>query len=148
MKIFVFFLQCLFQVLGVLVLVGWLNPWSFIPSTFAVISMLFLRQRFAQCSRDLKRLESISRSPIYSHLSSTINGLEVIRSYRAETICSNEFSSLLDENTRANFLILSSARWIGFRFGWITFVFIGLVTIFALIVRIFGQQFSMSDIAL
>ena len=110
--------------------------------------MLFLRQYFAQCSQDLKRLESISRSPIYSYLSSTINGLQVIRSYRAETICSNEFLSLLDENTRANFLIVNSARWIGFRFDWITVVFIGFVTIFALIVRIFGQQFSMAEIAL
>ena len=140
--------QCLFQVLGVLALVSWLNPWSFLPSIIAMISMLFLRHRFAQCSRDLKRLESICRSPIYSYLSSTISGLQVIRSYRAESICSKKFSSHLDDNTRVSLLIITSNRWIGFRFDWITLIFIALVTILALIARIIGEQFSAADIAL
>ncbi len=77
--------------LGVIALVSWLNPWSFIPTIIAAMSMLFIRYRFARCSRDLKRLEGITRSPIYSYLTSTIHGLKVIRSYNAENICSSEF---------------------------------------------------------
>jgi ABC-type multidrug transport system fused ATPase/permease subunit len=110
--------------------------------------MLFIRHRFAQCSRDLKRLENITRSPIYSYLTSTIHGLKVIRSYHAENICSKEFYSYLDDNTRANYLFLTTNRWVAFRFDWITLFFISIVTSLALIVHITSRQFSAADIAL
>ena len=140
--------QCLFQVLGVIALVSWLNPWSFIPALLAVSSMLLLRHRFARCSRDLKRLESLTRSPIYSYLNSTIDGLKVIRSYNAEHICSTEFSSHLDINTQASFLFITTNRWIGSRFDWIAMAYIALITILALVVQIIGRRFSTADIAL
>ena len=110
--------------------------------------MLSIRHRFARCSRDLKRLESITRSPVYSYLSSTIHGLKVIRSYHAETMCSNEFFAHLDDNTRASYLFLTTNRWVAVRFDWITLFFIAIVTALALIVRIMGRQFSTADIAL
>ena len=141
-------IQCLFQVLAAIVLVAWLNPWSFIPALITATVILFIRHRFAQCSRDLKRLESITRSPIYSYLTSTIHGLKVVRSYYAETICSTEFFSHLDNNTRASYLLLTLNRWVGIRFDWITLFFIAGVTLLALLVRVIGREFSTADIAL
>ncbi|CAF4536341.1 unnamed protein product [Rotaria sp. Silwood2] len=142
------FLECLSQVLGVIALVCWLNSWSFIPAIIATIGMLLIRHRFARCSRDLKRLESTSRSPIYSYLTSTILGLKVIRSYHAEKTCLSEFFSLLDDNSRAYYLFLTTNRWGAIRFDWITVFFIAIVTSMALIVRITGRLFSAADIAL
>lgn len=142
------YFQCVFQILGVLGLVAWLNPWSLLPAGVAAIAMLFLRSRFAQCSRDLKRLENTSRSPIYSYVTSTINGLKVIRSYHAEHICSSEFFSHLDDNTKAYYLFLTTNRWAAIRFDWIALTFIVIVTVLALVVRIAGRQFSPADIAL
>ncbi|CAF4607105.1 unnamed protein product, partial [Rotaria sp. Silwood2] len=75
------FLVSLSQVLGTIVLVIFLNPWSFISAIIAASGMLFVRYRFAPCSRDLKRLVGTTRSPVYSQLTSTIHGLKVIRSY-------------------------------------------------------------------
>ncbi len=142
------FIQCIFQVFAIIALVSWLNPWSFIPATIATIGMLFIRHRFARCSRDLKRLEATTRSPIYSYLTSTIHGLKVIRSYHAEQICLSEFFSHLDNNTRASYLFLTAHRWAAIRFDWISVFFIAVVTLMALIVRITGRQFSAADIAL
>jgi ABC-type multidrug transport system fused ATPase/permease subunit len=138
----------LFQVLGAVALVGILNPWSFIPAVFAASGMLFLRYRFAQCLRDLKRIEGITRSPIYSQLTSTIYGLKVIRSYHAEKICSDEFLHNIDDNTRVNYLLITINRWAAVRFDWIAFIFIIIVTILAMIVRLTREQFSAADIAL
>ncbi len=142
------FIQCIFQVLGIVGLVSWLNPWSLILATLAMIAMLFLRHRFARCSRDLKRLESTTRSPVYSYLNSTIHGLKVIRSYHAEKICLSEFFAHLDDNTRANYLFLVTNRWAAIRFDWITVLFIAAITSMALIVHITSRQFSAADIAL
>ncbi|CAF4061065.1 unnamed protein product [Rotaria sp. Silwood2] len=142
------FLECLFSVLGVIVLVGLINPWSFISAVIGIIGMLMVRNRFAQCFRDLKRIEGMTRSPIYSYLSSTIHGLKVIRSYYAEKMCSKEFLSCLDDNSRVNFFLVTTERWAGIRFEWITLIFLTLVTSFAILVRLYQQEFSTADIAL
>ncbi|CAF2103986.1 unnamed protein product [Rotaria magnacalcarata] len=143
------FLNCCFLVLSTVALVGVLNPWSFIPALIALFGLLFVRHRFAPFSRDLRRLESISRSPVYSYLTSTIHGLKVIRSYHAEEMCSTEFFSYLDENTRVNHLIYAASRWAALRFDWISLLFIGLVSILSMILRITGYRyFSTADIAM
>ncbi|CAF4718803.1 unnamed protein product [Rotaria sp. Silwood1] len=142
------FLVCLSQVLGTIILVVLINPWSFIPAIIATSGMFFLRYRFAPCSRDLQRLLGTTRSPIYSQLTSAIYGLKVIRSYHAENICSKEFHYHLDNNRRVRYLIVTLSRWSAMRFDWITLIFIALVTVLAIIVRISQRQFSVVEIAL
>ena len=110
--------------------------------------MLIIRNRFARGFCDLKRLEGVTRSPIYSYLSSTIHGLKVIRSYHAEKMCSKQFLQYLDDNIRANFLITTTERWAAIRFDWVSFIFLTLVTLFAMLVRIYQKEFSTADIAL
>ena len=112
------------------------------------MGMIYIRRRYTPCSRDLKRLEGIARSPSYSYLTSTIEGLKVIRSYHAEQICSAEFFSRLDEHTRVLYLFFTTNRWAGIRFDWITLFFVIVVTLLAIFVRILGRQFSSADIAL
>ena len=143
-----FVIQCFFLVLGLFALVSWLNPWSFIPAAISAIIMLYLRYHYTPCSRDLKRLEGIARSPFYSYLTSTIDGLKVIRSYYAERKCSAEFFSRLDDHTRVLYLFHTTNRWAGIRFDWTTLFFIVAVTLLAILVRILGQQLSPADIAL
>jgi ATP-binding cassette subfamily C (CFTR/MRP) protein 4 len=134
--------------MGVIILVGILNPWSFIPAIIGIIGMLIVRYRFSRCFRDLKRLEGISRSPIYSHLSSTIHGLKVIRSYHAEQMSSKQFLSHLDDHIRVNFLIITAERWAAIRFDGVTITFLSLVTCFSMLARIYYQEFSTASIAL
>lgn len=110
--------------------------------------MIFLRSRFVRCLRDLKRLESVTRSPVYSQLTSTIHGLKVIRSYHAEKNCSDEFLRHIDDNTRVHYLITTINTWAAIRFNSIALIFIACTTILAMVARISGQHFSAADIAL
>ncbi|CAF1498167.1 unnamed protein product, partial [Adineta steineri] len=142
------FLQCTFQIFGVVILVCWLNRWSLLPAGVAVLIMLLIRHRFARCSKELKRLEGLSQGPIYSYLTSTIHGLKVIQSYHAEKACLLEFFAYLDDNTRVRYLLIVTGRWAAIRFQWLTLFFIAAITVLAMIVRITGQQFSTADIAL
>ena len=114
----------------------------------SAIAMIFIRHKFASCLRDLKRIEGITRSPVYSYLTSTIDGLKVIRSYKAEDICSNEFVLHLNNNTRVNYLLCVLNRWAAIRFDWITVSFISLVTLLAMCAKIFQDNLSSADIAL
>ena len=131
-----------------MVLVGLLNVWAFVPAVFAACAMLLIRSRFAPCLRDLKRIEGLTRSPVYSQLSSTIHGLKVIRSYHAENIAVKEFSHNVDQNTRAAYLLLVANRWAAIRFDWTALFFIITVTILSVVAHLMERSLSTIDIAL
>ena len=55
------------------------NPWLlcvFLPLTALIV---YISRYYLNTSRELKRLESICRSPVFSHISETLEGLETIR---------------------------------------------------------------------
>ena len=61
-----------------------INPWLlFAVVPIAVLAGLVSRY-YLKTSRELKRLESINRSPVYSHFSETLDGLETIRTRNRE----------------------------------------------------------------
>ena len=60
------------------------NPWLlFLVVPIAVLAGLISRY-YLRTSRELKRLESICRSPVFSHISETLDGLETIRTRRRQ----------------------------------------------------------------
>ena len=85
---------------------------------------------YRQSSRELKRLDSISKSPVYAHLSETLAGLATIRAFRAEARFAAEFTRRLDRNNVANFVggILIN-RWLGLRLDWIGACLVGVVAL-------------------
>ena len=57
-----------------------LNPWLLLAVVPVIVSFICIVRYYLKSSRELKRLESICRSPIFSHISETLNGLDTIRS--------------------------------------------------------------------
>uniref|UniRef100_A0A8C8DRS1 ATP binding cassette subfamily C member 4 (PEL blood group) n=1 Tax=Oryzias sinensis TaxID=183150 RepID=A0A8C8DRS1_9TELE len=90
---FVDFTQVILQVIGVIAVAAIIIPWILIPIVPLLGVFLFLRHYFLQTSRDIKRLESTTRSPVFSHLSSTLQGLSTIRAFRVQ----ERFQQMFDE---------------------------------------------------
>lgn len=61
-------------------------------------------------SRQLKRIDSVKRSPIYAHFSETISGVSTIRAYRRERHFVQKSDDLVDGNNMAYYLSISSNR--------------------------------------
>lgn len=79
-----FMLQVLinwFQVLSVFALCIWTSPWFLLVMFPIFYGFMQMYYHFAAVSSDLKRLESVSRSPIYASLSEVLSGLDTIRAY-------------------------------------------------------------------
>lgn len=70
---------CLFT-FGATLLAAATNYWLFIGIAPLIILFFYFGRYYLKTSRELKRLEAIKCSPVYSHISDTITGLEVIRS--------------------------------------------------------------------
>lgn len=60
------------------------------------------------CARSVKRLEGVTKSPIFSQLSSSLNGLTSIRAFHAEEMMINEFDHHQDIHSSAFFSFLGS----------------------------------------
>jgi ATP-binding cassette subfamily C (CFTR/MRP) protein 4 len=71
---------------GTLVLVCAVNQWVILISVPLSIVFFFLRTYYLKSAREIKRIESINRSPIYSHFSSSLAGAPVIRSLGAARV--------------------------------------------------------------
>eukprot|EP01029_Cantina_marsupialis_P002869 TRINITY_DN1275_c0_g1_i10.p1 TRINITY_DN1275_c0_g1~~TRINITY_DN1275_c0_g1_i10.p1 ORF type:complete len:1325 (+),score=521.20 TRINITY_DN1275_c0_g1_i10:63-4037(+) len=72
--------------------------------------------QYYRCScRELKRLDSVSKSPIFSNFSETLGGLTTIRAFSKEEHVIRQNHKRLDYNCTAMFLRLAANRWLSLR---------------------------------
>ena len=98
---------------GYLLFVGVAIPWFLIPMFFICVFYLFLNHIFRKVIREVKRIENVTRSPVLSHLSTTLQGLSSIRTYGRQTHFTRMFRTHLDRNINALFYFGASQRWLG-----------------------------------
>lgn len=95
-----------------------------IPIGLFVCSILALRYYFLKASRQIKRYESIARSPLYSHISMTLQGLRTIRSFHIQDRVSADYFYLQNNHSRAWFDFRMGIRWLGIRIDLLSSVLI------------------------
>uniref|UniRef100_A0A7M5WZJ7 Multidrug resistance-associated protein 5 n=2 Tax=Clytia hemisphaerica TaxID=252671 RepID=A0A7M5WZJ7_9CNID len=98
---------------GYLFFIGVAIPWFLIPFFFICIAFLLLNHIFRKTIRAVKRIENVSRSPVFSHLSTTLQGLTSIRTFQKERHFIKLFRLHLDKNINALFYFGVSQRWYG-----------------------------------
>ncbi|XP_036312186.1 ATP-binding cassette sub-family C member 4 isoform X2 [Pipistrellus kuhlii] len=130
---FLDFMQTFLQVIGVVGVAVAVIPWIAIPLVPLAIIFIVLRRYFLETSRDVKRLESTTRSPVFSHLSSSLQGLWTIRAYRAEERFQELFDAHQDLHSEAWFLFLTTSRWFAVRLDAICAIFVTVVAFGSLI---------------
>uniref|UniRef100_H2SRT7 Cystic fibrosis transmembrane conductance regulator n=1 Tax=Takifugu rubripes TaxID=31033 RepID=H2SRT7_TAKRU len=133
--IFVDFIQLFLQILGVIAVSASVIPWILIPVLPLLLVFIYLRRYFLQTSRDVKRLESTTRSPVFSHLSSSLQGLWTIRAFQAEDRFQKTFDDYQDLHSQAWFLFLTTSRWFALRLDGICSIFVTVTTFGCLLLR-------------
>ncbi|MXQ98865.1 hypothetical protein E5288_WYG002118 [Bos mutus] len=131
--IFQDFIQTFLLVIGVVGVMVAAIPWTGIPVIPLGIIFIFLRRYFLETSRDVKRLECTTRSPVFSHLSSSLQGLWTIRAYKAEHKFQKLFDALQDLHSEAWFLLLTTSRWLAVYLDVICAIFVTVVAFGTLI---------------
>uniref|UniRef100_A0A4W2H6T1 Multidrug resistance-associated protein 4 n=1 Tax=Bos indicus x Bos taurus TaxID=30522 RepID=A0A4W2H6T1_BOBOX len=131
--IFQDFIQTFLLVIGVVGVMVAAIPWTAIPVIPLGIIFFFLRRYFLETSRDVKRLECTTRSPVFSHLASSLRGLWTIRAYKAEQKFQELFDAHQDLHSEAWFLLLTTSRWLAVYLDVICAIFVTAVAFGALI---------------
>ena len=138
-------LQSLIMVLGSIVIIGIANPWVLFILIPLIPIFLWLRRYYLQTSRSVKRIESVTRSPIYALFSSSLSGLMTIRAFGMENQLIELFLEKINRNTRAAFIFACSGRWFGLRLDLMTCCLTFLTAILSVALR---QNMDPSSVAL
>uniref|UniRef100_F6PGX9 Uncharacterized protein n=1 Tax=Ciona intestinalis TaxID=7719 RepID=F6PGX9_CIOIN len=135
-RIISMFLSCFFKVLGTLFVICYATP-LFTFALFPILLLYYGVQRFYVCtSRQLKRLESISRSPIYSHFGESITGASTIRAYGLQKSFIKQNENLVDVNQMAYYPNIVSNRWLALRLELVG----NFIVLFAAIFAVAGRD--------
>ncbi|XP_056148222.1 canalicular multispecific organic anion transporter 1 [Lampris incognitus] len=127
---------CLLGVLGTLFVISLATPIFVVIIVPLGVVYYFVQRFYVATSRQLRRLDSVSRSPIYSHFGETVSGLSVIRAYghQERFLKHNEYT--IDENLKTVYPWIVSNRWLAIRLE-----FLGtLVVFFAALLAVISRQ--------
>lgn len=102
------------------------TTWQF---TFIIAPMswlyIYYQQYYLRSSRELRRLDSVTKSPIYAHFQESLGGLSTIRGYNQQKRFVHINQSRIDNNMSAFYPSVNANRWLAFRLE-----FIGTIIIF------------------
>ncbi|XP_072415092.1 ATP-binding cassette sub-family C member 3 isoform X2 [Chiloscyllium punctatum] len=132
---FQMFLATFFVSLSTMIVVVASTPWFTLLIVPLAFVYFFVQRFYVATSRQLKRLESVSRSPIYSHFSETITGSSVIRAYGRQNSFILMNDNKVDANQKSYYPGIVSNRWLGIRIEFIGNCIVLFAALFAVIGR-------------
>ncbi|XP_017012710.2 multidrug resistance-associated protein 1 isoform X4 [Drosophila takahashii] len=125
-----------YMVLATIVVISLSTP-IFLAVIVPIAFLYYFAQRFyVATSRQLMRLESVSRSPIYSHFSETVTGASTIRAYNVGDRFIDESDAKVDKNQVCKYPSVIANRWLAIRLEMVG----NLIILFASLFAVLGGQ--------
>ncbi|KAL4106374.1 hypothetical protein PRIC1_004425 [Phytophthora ramorum] len=122
----------IFQMASAFIVCAAADPYVLILYIPVGYAFWFAIKLYQSSARELKRLDSISRSPFLNLVSETISGIETVRSYKMVEHFSSHCEELLNNNAKFFLLFQSASRWFAMRTDWLVSVIIAAVAVLAI----------------
>ncbi|KAI1286619.1 ATP-binding cassette sub-family C member 3 [Halotydeus destructor] len=129
------FVSSFFQTLVTFIIISLETPFFLVPLIPLGLMYYFVQKYYIVTSRQLRRLESNSRSPIFSHFAETVSGTTSIRAYQVEQNFNLECDRKNDINNSASILCSAAVRWLSIRLEFLGNVIVLLAALFAVYSR-------------
>ncbi|KAJ7131700.1 multidrug resistance-associated ABC transporter [Mycena crocata] len=88
---------------------------------------------YGQTSRDMRRLDSVTRSPLYSMYSETIAGVAILRAFGASSKFLRDMLAMVDTNSNPYYWMWGCNRWLSIRFNILSTVIMGAIALLAVL---------------
>lgn len=124
----VFVIHCISIIIVICVII----PWFTFLLLLMCVAFWMLITYYQRTARELKRLDAVSSSPIFAHLSVSIAGIATIRAYQAQERFRQDNKDKINTNTRAYYAFEAVTNWVGLCLDLLAAAistFVGLLTI-------------------
>nr|XP_046270771.1 multidrug resistance-associated protein 1 [Scatophagus argus] len=129
------FMGSMFTVLGACTIILITTPIVAVIIPVLGVLYVFVQRFYVASSRQLKRLESVSRSPIYSHFNETLLGISVIRAFGEQERFIGVSDQRVDHNQKAYYPSIVANRWLAVRLEFVGNVIVSSAALCAVIAR-------------
>ncbi|CAG2162886.1 unnamed protein product [Oppiella nova] len=117
----------LIQLMGLLLVVITANYLFIIPGLLFAAVLLKVRKLYVKPSQVIQKFEAKARSPLYSHISTTMEGLTTIRAFGVQELFRRQYTAYQNDHTSTWFLQMSTARFFSICLDYMGFVYITFV---------------------
>uniref|UniRef100_A0A674GMM5 ATP binding cassette subfamily C member 2 n=1 Tax=Taeniopygia guttata TaxID=59729 RepID=A0A674GMM5_TAEGU len=118
-------ISCFMAIISTLIVICLATPFFAVVIIPLSIFYYFVLRFYVSTSRQLRRLDSVTRSPIYSHFGETVSGLSVIRAYGHQERFLKQNEITMDINQKSVYSWIVSNRWLAIRLE-----FVGSLVVF------------------
>lgn len=103
------------SVIVIVILISVITPGFLVAGVFITLVYTAIGAFYLNSSRDLKRLESVQRSPLYQQFGETLNGVVTIRAYGDAPRFVMDNHSRINAYNRPHIYLWASNRWLALR---------------------------------
>ncbi|TFK95320.1 hypothetical protein BDV98DRAFT_517859 [Pterulicium gracile] len=122
------------ETMGLVIIIAMISsifPLFIIPAVIIGYLYFDLAVGYLNTGRDLRRMESNTRSPIFSDFSEVLEGIVTVRAFSAERRFLHNMHKKIDLTTKMNYMTWMTNRWLLIRFDVLGGFTVFLTTLFA-----------------
>uniref|UniRef100_A0A7S4NMG8 ATP-dependent transporter ycf16 n=1 Tax=Paramoeba aestuarina TaxID=180227 RepID=A0A7S4NMG8_9EUKA len=108
-------IKCILSVIATITAITVVSPLFFLVAGPVILAFYWIQGYYRSTVRELKRLESTTRSPIYSFFGETLSGVGLIRAYGKKEYRINRLGQMLNHNQKFILANMTANRWLNMR---------------------------------
>lgn len=121
-----------FNLIGQVVVCANYQPYCLILVPFIIIIGLAVMKYYLNCSREISRLESISRSPMLNSVNETVAGALTIRAFDLNEFFIGDFRGKADNFLKIRIFLVGIMNWYTLMLDFLSFTFIIFLILFSI----------------
>ncbi|KAI1289206.1 ATP-binding cassette sub-family C member 4 [Halotydeus destructor] len=116
--------------IGAILVAAAVSPYLMLPALFLPVVAISLQRVYVRSVVPLTRLEAITISPVYNHITSTFDGLSTIRAFGMESIFEKQYFNYMNDVQSTRYISKSISRAFGFFLEISTVTYVSFVALF------------------
>ncbi|KAG5889074.1 hypothetical protein JTB14_004918 [Gonioctena quinquepunctata] len=117
------------SLIGVIVLMATVDVMLLFPAAILLVKMFIMRRIYIKIGRNMKRLDSATRSPMIGYLNASLEGLIIAKAHQKESLLIQEFDRHQDLYTSAYYMMICATRAFAFTVDLFAASFVGAVVL-------------------
>lgn len=125
----------LFRLIGVMIAGIFVSPYVILLSLSLLAICLQIARLYIYGAREVKRLESSAKSPVFEQFGSALTGVGTIRAFDKSDVYINRMYAKIDDHSTSFWHLWAFNRWMGLRMSAVGGLFATFVAIIILLIK-------------